>query len=188
MSSPLSTDKDYSLWIKELKSKIRSVQIKAALSVNSELLHFYWELGAEIIQKQVQSKWGDKFLSSLSNDLMAEFPDMKGFSKRNLELIRQWHQFYAKDHTIAKQIVSQLAKIPWGHNIAIISKCQDIDEAIFYIQNTQSHNWSRSVLIHQIENGAYLREGKSLTNFSATLPAPQSDLAYIRLSHDEQGL
>jgi predicted nuclease of restriction endonuclease-like (RecB) superfamily len=121
---------------------------------------------------------------------MSEFPDMKGFSKRNLELIRQWFLFYSKHELIAKQPVSQLdndtisqqpvgqiAMIPWGHNIAIISKCKNIKEALYYVQNTVQYNWSRSVLVHQIESGLYQREGKAITNFSKTLPKPQSDLA-----------
>ena len=110
---------------------------------------------------------------------MSEFPDMKGFSKRNLELIRQWYLFYSQ---IAKQAVSQLqlaqvTQIPWGHNIAIISKCKDIKEAIYYVQNTITHNWSRNVLVHQIESALYKREGKAITNFPLALPKPQSDLA-----------
>nr|QNO49281.1 hypothetical protein ANJBEOKM_00021 [Methanosarcinales archaeon ANME-2c ERB4] len=86
VNPPLIKDKDYSIWLKELKNKVRLVQIKAAVKVNSELLQFYWELGADIVEKQATAKWGDGFLSNLSHDLMAEFPDMKGFSKRNLEL------------------------------------------------------------------------------------------------------
>lgn len=181
--------KDYSAWLKELKNKVRTVQLKAAVKVNAEMLAFYWELGADIVEKQATAKWGEGFISKLSHDLMAEFPDMKGFSKRNLELIRQWHLFYNRKSTIAKQAVSQLetkigqqavaqlTQIPWGHNIAIISKCKNIVEALYYVQSTMAHNWSRSVLVHQIESGLYEREGKSTTNFISTLPKPQSDLA-----------
>jgi hypothetical protein len=91
MNHSLAKDKDYSTWLKELKNKVRLVQIKAAVKVNSELLQFYWELGSDIVEKQATAKWGDGFLSKLSHDLLVEFPDMKGFSKRNLELIRQWY-------------------------------------------------------------------------------------------------
>ncbi|OGV39091.1 MAG: hypothetical protein A2020_13420 [Lentisphaerae bacterium GWF2_45_14] len=177
MSSLFKIDKDYSAWLKELKDKIRSVQLKAAVAVNSELLYFYWELGADIVEKQASAKWGDGFLNKLSHDLMDEFPDMKGFSKRNLELIRQWYLFYTKASSIAKQPVAQLAQIPWGHNIAIISKSRNIEEALYYVRNTIAHGWSRSVLVHQIESGLYAREGKAINNFSATLPEPQSELA-----------
>ena len=189
MNNSLAIDEDYSLWLKELKNKVRLVQIKAVVKVNSELLQFYWELGADIVEKQATAKWGDGFLSNLSHDLMVEFPEMKGFSKRNLELIRQWYLFYTKEKPIAQQAVSQLetkivqqavaqlTQIPWGHNIAIVSKCNNLDEALFYIQKTIQNNWSRSVLTHHIESDLFKREGKAINNFKATLPEPQSDLA-----------
>jgi predicted nuclease of restriction endonuclease-like (RecB) superfamily len=180
MNSDLIIDNDYRIWLAELKGRIRNVQIKAALKVNAELLNFYWELGADIVKKQATTKWGDGFLLQLSKDLMTEFPGMKGFSRRNLELIRQWHLFYNQTSSpvqFAKQPVSQITQIPWGHNIAIISKCKDIEEALYYVQNILIHNWSRSVLVHQIESGLYQREGKSVNNFAITLPKPQSDLA-----------
>ena len=177
MSELLNIDKNYSKWLKEIKNRVRTVQLKAMVKVNSELLNFYWELGADIVEKQANSKWGDGFLSKLSHDLMAEFPDMKGFSKRNLELIRQWYLFYTKEKPITQQAVSQLTQVPWGHNIAIISKCKNRDKALYYLQNIITNNWSRSVLIHQIESGLYERKGKSITNFKLALPEPQSDLA-----------
>ena len=79
----------YNDWLAGLKAKVRQVQLKAAIAVNQELLAFYWELGADIIEKQKNTSWGDGFLRELSRDLMKEFPEIKGFSKRNLELIRQ---------------------------------------------------------------------------------------------------
>lgn len=186
------------------------MQVKAAVQVNIEMLDFYWELGADIVEKQAVTQWGDGFLKQLSIDLMLEFPEMKGFSKRNLELIRQWHGFWTTSASIAKQPVSQLVthknqsfrdqsvssgigqqvaallsqqpvgqitQIPWGHNIAIISKCKNREEGFYYVQQTIVNNWSRSVLVHQIESGLYQREGKAVTNFSLTLPKPQSELA-----------
>ena len=177
MNQSLTKNKNYSAWLKELKNKVRLVQIKAAVKVNSELLQFYWELGQDILDKQKNAKWGDGFLKQLSVDLSSEFLDIKGFSKRNLELIRQWHVFYGQENLIAKQTVSQLVRIPWGHNIVITSKCKKLDEAFFYIQKTIQNNWSRSVLTHHIESDLFKREGKAITNFKATLPEPQSDLA-----------
>ena len=189
MNKPVISQ-DYQSWIKDLKLKIRNVQIKVAVKINTELLYFYWELGADIVKKQAASTWGDKFLSQLSQDLLSEFPGIKGFSKRNLELIRQWFCFWSESFSITKQLVSQLpqtpkiewiidqiTQIPWGHNIAIMSKCNNTDEALFYIQNTSMHNWSRSVLVHQIESNLFEREGKAINNFSIALPKPQSDLA-----------
>ena len=100
---------------------------------------------------------------------MAEFPDVKGFSKRNLELIRQWYQYWSQDPAIAQQAVAQITAIPWGHNQAIINKCHSLAEAQYYVASTQQHGWSRSVLIHQIDSGLYQREGKAISNFAQTL-------------------
>ena len=79
--------------------------------------------------------------------------------------------------SIGQQLVAQLTQIPWGHHITIISKTKDLDEAIFYVHKIVENNWSRSVLTHQIESNLFQRQGKAITNFEATLPAPHSDLA-----------
>ncbi|PJK08455.1 hypothetical protein CO614_05630 [Lysobacteraceae bacterium NML120232] len=177
MSSELSTAApDYRQWLGELKSRFRQVQIKAAMAVNRELLYFYWQLGADIAQRQASHAWGSGFLEQLSRDLMQEFPEVKGFSLRNLKYIRQWFTFWCQE-PIGQQLVAQLTAIPWGHNLAIISKCQSHAEALYYVQQTQAQNWSRAVLTHQIESGLWQREGKALNNFTQTLPAPHSDLA-----------
>jgi hypothetical protein len=144
----LKTNNDYGNWLESLKEKIKQSQIKASLSVNSELIQLYWNLGLQIIEKQENSKWGSGFLVQLSKDLQREFPTVTGFSKRNLELIRQWVQFYSSnnndfakqvvsqtkpDYSITKQLVSQIPntdnqylnrffKIPWGHHILTILK------------------------------------------------------------------
>jgi predicted nuclease of restriction endonuclease-like (RecB) superfamily len=170
-------DNTYTKWVKELKNKIRTVQIKAAVKVNSELLNFYWELGADIIKKQKTTKWGDSFIGKLSRDLLSEFPDIKGFSTRNLHYIRQWYQFYSTSPAIVQQAVAQLSQIPWGHNVVIISKTQSCKEALFYVQKTIQNNWSRAVLTHQIESNLFKRHSNAITNFATTLPTPQSDLA-----------
>jgi predicted nuclease of restriction endonuclease-like (RecB) superfamily len=199
MGSEITSDRHYTAWLTELKKKVRGTQLKAAVKVNTELLHLYWELGADIVAKQTETTWGDGFLSHLSRDLSAEFPEMKGFSLSNLKYIKQWHLFYRQNDVKSQQLVGQLTnqavsqlpteksqqsvglfgqqpvaqilQIPWGHNIAIISKCKNIDEALYYVQNTITHGWSRSVLVHQIESGLFQREGRSVNNFSLTLPA-----------------
>lgn len=108
---------------------------------------------------------------------MSEFPDIKGFSERNLKYIRQWFLFYTGEQVIGQQPVAQLVQVPWGHNLQIISKCRSVSEALYYVRNTIEHVWSRSVLIHQIESGLWHREGNAVSNFNTTLLAVQSDLA-----------
>jgi predicted nuclease of restriction endonuclease-like (RecB) superfamily len=150
----LQASADYKAWVVELKSRLRSMQLKAAVSVNSALLEFYWELGADIVDREKNRTWGDGFLKQLSQDLMAEFPEMKGFSYRNLRYIKQWHLFYCGENEIWQQPVAKLApmplaqikQIPWGHNLLIISKCQSQAEALYYVENTIQYGWSRNVL------------------------------------------
>ena len=185
----LFKSREYKAWLKGIKDKLRRSQLKAAVSVNSSLLQFYWELGAEIVKTQKSAAWGSGFLKQLSKDLMAAFPQMKGFSKRNLEQIRRWYRFYSvhfcgcnAENPIAKQAASQMKlcifKVPWWHNVTILTKCKDVHEALFYVAKTIEHNWSRSVLVHQIESGLFHRKGKAINNFDVALVEPQSDLAH----------
>ena len=171
----------YREWLEALKTNIQQSQIKAAIQVNSELLHLYWRIGKDIVQKQEQTQWGDGFLQTLSRDLQEAFPTMKGFSYRNLKYIRQWYLFYNQENIIGKQLVSQLEmtlfNIPWGHHIMIIQRCKNISEALFYVNKIIENHWSRSVLEHQLGLNLYDREGKAITNFKQQLPAIQSDLA-----------
>lgn len=197
MSRLIKKDPAYFDFIRDIKKRVQSAQIKAAVSVNQELLRLCWDMGAMIVEKQKQTAWGDGFLKQMSHDLQNDFPDMKGFSLRNLKYMRQWYSFWS-DASIGQQAVAQ---IPWGHNLVILSKIRDHEEALFYVQKTIENNWSRAVLTHQIEGGLFKREGKAVTNFKATLPAPQSDLAKqtlkdpynfdfltIREKHDEKEL
>ncbi len=198
MSDLIIKDKEYSSFIRDIKSRIAAAQIKASVSVNRELLLLYWEIARLIVEKQKTATWGDGFLAQMALDLQVEFPEMKGFSKRNLELMRQWYSFWEGASPIAKQLATQ---IPWWHNVVLISKIKSTEEAFFYLQKTIENNWSRSVLTHQIEGKLFSREGKAVSNFALTLPKPQSDLAIqtlkdpynfdfltIREKHDEKEL
>jgi predicted nuclease of restriction endonuclease-like (RecB) superfamily len=173
MSDLNHLNSDYKTWISELKLKIRSTQIKASIAVNTTLIQFYWELGKMIVEKQTQTSWGEKLLDQISNDLKDEFPDMKGFSVRNLKYCRLFYNFY-KDFLIGQQPVAQL---PWSHNIMIFTKSNSENEAQFYIQQTIENNWSRDILALQIKTNLFERQGKSINNFKTTLPEPFSDLA-----------
>lgn len=164
-------DNEYRNWIKEIKAKIRTTQLKAAVAINSSLIEFYWDLGKMIAEKQ--TAWGTQFLERLSKDLKEEFPDMEGFSKTNIYNVRRFYQFYAND-----EFFHQLGgKIPWRHHVEIFTKSTSIDEAHFYIQQTIENGWSRDILSLQIKSDLYSRQGKAITNFSKNLPAADSDLA-----------
>ncbi len=180
--SEIRQDNEYKQFITQLKSQIQSAQIKAAVSVNCELLQLYWQLGEQIVEKQAKAQWGEGLIKQISRDLQTEFPDMKGFSSRNIHMMRQWYLYWHQEPAIVQQLVAQIDQapifqIPWGQNLLIISKANSSEEALFYVQKTIENNWSRAVLTHQIELGLYQRQGKALSNFDNHLPSPQSDLA-----------
>jgi predicted nuclease of restriction endonuclease-like (RecB) superfamily len=178
MTENITTDRQYKEWLVDLKGKIQRAQVKAALSVNQELLRLYWELGKEILEKEKTTEWGDKLIEQLSKDLLAEYPGTKGFSRANLYFIRKWSLFYSGLKSNEFEFVSQLVRqIPWGHNREIITHTTTVDEAIFYVRQAIQNNWSRSMLSLQIESNLYNRQGKALHNFDKTLPPPQADLA-----------
>ena len=187
----LHNNHDYKKWYQVIKAKIKYSQIKAVTKVNTELLALYWEIGKEIVEKQRNLNWGDLLIEQLSKDLSAEFATERRFSRSNLFYIQKWYLFYTKGIEKVPQAVALFAGIaggaelvpqvvgliPWGHNREIITKCSTIQEALFYVTETIRYNWSRSVLLHQIESRLYHRKGKAITNFEDTLPALQGDLA-----------
>src|ERR1700748_1001297 len=109
MARHLSVDKEYKKWIVELKDRIQTTQIKAAIAVNRELLNLYWELGKEICEKQEKANWGEGLIDQLAKDLSAAFPGVKGFSKRNLFYIKRWYLFYS-NFKLVQQVVAVLGK------------------------------------------------------------------------------
>jgi predicted nuclease of restriction endonuclease-like (RecB) superfamily len=164
----------YIKWLTGIKRQIKDAQLKVAVSVNTQLMQLYWTLAKEIVHKQQEAKWGDAILEQLAIDLKLGFPDINGFSKRNLYAIRQWFLFYSP---ISEFVPQPVAQIPWGHNRLIISKVRNTEEALFYCNAVVGNNWSREQLEIQIKNNYYQAKGKSVTNFKNTLPEIQSQLA-----------
>ena len=164
---------EYADFIAELKADVRRSRVRAALAVNRELVLLYWRIGNGILAKQKELGWGSKIVEQISRDLRLEFPEMKGFSPRNLKYMRAFAGTYPDE-----QFVQQAAaQIPWFHNCVILDKIKDQAEREFYIRKTIENGWSRNVLEIQIETGLHLRQGKAITNFDLTMPKPQSDLA-----------
>ena len=174
MSIILNKNKEYQGWLKAVKQRIKSAQLKATLSVNSVLLELYWDIGKEVVEKQKNADWGSSFIEQFASDLRKSFPDIKGFSKRNIYAMRQWYLFYSERFEFVPQAVAQ---IPWGHNRLIISRIKDIDKAVFYASATIENGWSRDNLEIQIDKNYFERKRYTITNFDKTLPVPQSDLA-----------
>ena len=170
----ISFDNDYRNFLLDLKEKVRRTQLKASMAANSVLIDFYWELGKEIVRLETGNHWGAKLIEQLSIDLKLEFSQIKGFSRRNLYAIRQWYLFYSSRYEFVPQAVAQL---PWGHQRLIINKIKDVELAIRYADACYENSWSRDTLEANINSNYHLRVGSGQTNFSATLPALQSDLA-----------
>jgi predicted nuclease of restriction endonuclease-like (RecB) superfamily len=188
---------DYIDWLIYLKNRIKNAQIKAANSVNVEMIKLYWDIGKSIVEKQEKNKWGSKIVENLAKDLKKDIPDTEGFSRTNLFTMRKFYLFYkdnynqlvhqlggqTKDFGLVHQLGGQLpdeailCNIPWRHQVVIISKTKSYDEALFYMQQTIQNNWSRNVLEIQLESNLFARTGKALNNFKMTLPKPLSDLA-----------
>jgi predicted nuclease of restriction endonuclease-like (RecB) superfamily len=163
----------YADWLGDLKSRIKTARLRAALAVNSELVRLYWEIGRDILSRQQQQGWGAKVIERLANDLRNEFPDMKGFSRANMLYMRAFAGAWP-DESIVQQLVGQL---PWGQNLVLITKVKLREEREWYARKAFEHGWSRNILVMQIESSLYQRQGKAITNFERTLPPPQSDLA-----------
>lgn len=191
MSTDLQYTPLYKGWLNKIKSKIRTARMKVALAANAELTLFYWDLGKDISEKLEQTTWGNKVLELLAKDLKNEFPESTGFSRTNLYNCVKFYVFYSKS-LIVQRSVGQLnnddksvdlefvqrsvGQIPWRHNVLIVSKVSDVQEALFYIAKTLENGWSSDVLALQIKSDLYKRTGKSINNFKATLPDPSSEL------------
>lgn len=169
---PIQGD-NYGSFLQNVKEQIRRAQVKAALSVNRELVLLYWQIGREILIRQASEGWGTKVIEQLAKDLKTEFPEMTGLSRTNLLYMRSFASAYP-DEAIVHQAGGQ---IPWKHNCVLLDKIKDPEQRLWYIQQTITNGWSRNVLVLQIESRLFDRQGSAVTNFEQALPKPQSDLA-----------
>jgi predicted nuclease of restriction endonuclease-like (RecB) superfamily len=181
-NSPTLSAQEYADTLASLKKKIQESQVRAISSANKELIRLYWYIGKTIVEMQEKSGWGSGVIERLAKDMQSAFPGIEGFSRRNIFRMRAFYLEYR----IVPQAVAQndeidqlgaLAHIPWGHNVILIEKIKDMDERVWYAKKAVKNGWSRTVLTTWIESDLFHREGKAITNFSQTLPMPQSDMA-----------
>lgn len=172
MPSEIINNEEYKEILLSIKNEILKSQYKAMQVVNVELIYMYWNIG-KIISKNV--KWGNKFVDNLAIDLKMEFPDISGFSPRNIRYMRK----FAEEYEDEKFLQEVLAKITWYHNVILMDKVKDIEERKWYINETIKNGWSTNILKMQIKNKLYERQAitDKVTNFENTLPDVQSDLA-----------
>ena len=202
----LSQNKEYRSWVKELKQRYLSSRLKASVDANRTLLEYYWSVGRDIEDKQYANTYGSKFYETLSHDMRSEMSGEKGFSEGNIRYMYRFYQLYnqlivnlpqsAEDFSqtnllqgvddsdianlpqLAERLYNEVCSIPWDHQRRIIDKCKgDAKKALFFVRKVIENSWGRDVLLNFLGTDLYERQAKALTNFSKTLPAPQSDLA-----------
>lgn len=146
---------------------------RAVAAANAEMIIAYWRIGQEILDRQGSEGWGTKVADRLARDLRAAFPDAQGYSARNLRYMRTFAAAWP-DLAIVQRSV---ALLPWRHQIALCQKVDNSEQRLWYAQAAIENGWSRDVLVFQIEGRFHERSGGAVTNFSATLPPADSDLA-----------
>jgi predicted nuclease of restriction endonuclease-like (RecB) superfamily len=180
-ASAIFSSKEYASTLSDLKKQIRECQLRAAVAANKELIRLYWTIGKTIAEKQEQSGWGSKFVEKIAKDLQNEFPGIEGFSRTNVFRMRAFYLAYSDCLTAVGQFredrLEPFLNIPWGHNFILLDKLKSFEERLWYAQRALEHGWSRDVMTMWIKSELHKREGKAITNFKATLPPPQSDLA-----------
>ena len=202
----LSQNKEYRSWVKELKQRYLSARLKASVDANRTLLEYYWSVGRDIEDKQYANTYGSRFYETLSHDMRSEMPGEKGFSEGNIRYMYRFYKLYSqyienllqgvedsnptnllrgvedsnytKHPHEASDLLKEICSIPWFHQQRIIDKCKgDAKKALFFVHKVIENSWGRDVLLNFLGTDLYERQAKALTNFSKTLPAPQSDLA-----------
>ncbi|MBY0575959.1 MAG: PDDEXK nuclease domain-containing protein [Gallionellaceae bacterium] len=173
-----SADNRYQDFLRDIKTQVAQSRIGAARAVNRSLIGLYWSLGKMIVERQEELGWGSAVVDQLSADLRNEFPDMSGFSPRNLWDIKRFYETYVSAPEFLRQLV---AEIPWGQNILIFQRVKNEAARRYYLEATARLGWTRNVLLNQIKAGAYQASLQDKThNFPAVLPqhlAEQADEA-----------
>lgn len=163
----------YADWLSEIKGRVVAARQRAALAANAELVLLYWQIGRDILQRQAAQGWGSKVIERLARDLREAFPEMKGFSSRNLMYMRDFYETWP-DAEIVQQAAAQL---PWFHNVILMTRVKEPAVREWYCRKTAAEGWSRATLEVQIRNRLHERQGQAISNFTARLPSPHSQLA-----------
>ena len=139
-------DEDYVEWLSELKQRFRQSQVKAAVKVNTGMLEFYWSVGGDLVRLRAEERWGSGVVKQFSLDMRNAFPNETGFSYSNVKYMKQWYSFYfnglaaqlkvsEKSHQAGGQLEMPeiFGRVPWKHHTLIVSKCESVAEALFYV-------------------------------------------------------
>lgn len=164
---------DYTEVLGTIKARIQQERVSAVMAANSAMVLLYWDIGRLILERQRHSGWGARIMDRLAADLRDAYPDMRGFSPRNLKYMRAFSAAWP-DRTIVQ---GPLAQITWYHNIALLEKIATQADRLWYARQAAEHGWSQAVLVLKIEGRAHQRAGKAINNFKSTLPPMESDMA-----------
>lgn len=174
VASPLAElPGDYAGLLAELKQRISTERLRVALAANAAMVLLYWDIGRAILQRQAQEGWGARVIDRLSADLRQAFPDMHGLSPRNLKYMRAFADAWP-DPAIVQE---SLAQITWYQNLTLLEKLDNREDRLWYAAKAAEHGWSRNILSIQIGRQLHKRQGKAVTNFKASLPPADSDMA-----------
>ena len=157
----------------QIKADIFQTRNKVLSNANLELLSMYHRIGKVIDEN---AKYGNNFINELSRRLKIDFPNMDGFSPRNLARMRKFYLTYGDFANLPPAV----ANLPWTHNFVLIEKIKDTKKRAWYAVKCLENGWSKTVLEHQIELELYERQAdpsKKLTNYETRLPSPQSELS-----------
>jgi predicted nuclease of restriction endonuclease-like (RecB) superfamily len=167
----------YERVLADIKARILAARTRAMLAANKELIELYWEIGAEILEREQRDGWGSKVIERLAADLRREFPEMTGLSRRNLLYMRAFAEAWPAAGHSGQPIVQQpVAQLPWGHNILLLTKLKDPSERSWYAAKAAEEGWSRAILQAQVSSDLRGRSGGAVTSFERALPAPDSEL------------
>ncbi|NOR49014.1 MAG: DUF1016 family protein [Methanosarcinaceae archaeon] len=164
---------EYAAVLDELKNRIQSERLHVTMAANSAMVLMYWDIGKVILDRQEHQGWGAKVIDRLSHDLKTAFPDMSGFSPRNLKYMRKFAEAWPEREIVQRTV----AQIPWRSNLALLDKLKDPQMRMYYACNTIENGWSRDVLAMQIDSQLHERQGKAINNFDVALPPADSDMA-----------
>lgn len=155
--------------IVNIKNEIKHTQINTIRQVNKNLIMMYFRIG-KIINEN--STYGNSFIKNISHSIKLEYPNIKGFSERNLKRMKRFYNEYKEFEKVPQAV----AQIPWGHNVLLFEKIKDKSVRKIYAEATVSNGWSRNVLDLQIKSNYHKRIGNTINNFKEALPPIESDL------------
>jgi predicted nuclease of restriction endonuclease-like (RecB) superfamily len=164
---------DYRATLADIKQRVSAQRLRVVTTANAAMVELYWDIGRTILDRQLNAGWGAKIIDRLSADLGAAYPDMRGFSPRNLKYMRAFAAAWPDREFVQRTV----AQIQWRQNLVLLERLDDVEARVWYARRALEQGWSRDLLALQIENRAHRRHGKAVSTFARTLAPADSDMA-----------